>query len=289
MEQFMQLATDCREITLADRSLFPKHSPISYENFTNIYMWRRVMNYRIYHIDGVPCLTGHYGNSPTFCFLPKVDKDERLRLILEELRREIGSPLLLRPLDEAAAERVRRLYPDAEVESHRNLHDYIYLQSDLATLSGNRFHQKRNHVNNFKKKYNWEYVSITPEKVSFLREVAAHLFAVDSRLPDEYEAILDILDHFEELELKAGVLLVDGIPVAYSIGEVMCDDTALIHIEKGDRTYDGAYAMINQLFSGEFESCTYINREEDMGIPGLRKAKESYHPVRMGEYCIARI
>ncbi|MBQ8383364.1 MAG: DUF2156 domain-containing protein [Clostridia bacterium] len=247
------------------------------------------MNYRLLTVKGVPCLTGHYGNHPTFCFLPDVAEDEMLRAVLEELRRAIGSPLLLRPLDAEKLERVMRLYPDAEIIEARSMHDYIYLQSDLSTLIGNRFHQKRNHINNFEKKYNWEYVSVTPDQLPLLRETAAHLFAVDGRLPDEYEAILEILDHFEELKVKAGVLLVEGTPVAYSIGEVMCDDTALIHIEKADRSYDGAYSMINKLFAGEFADCTYINREEDMGIPGLRKAKTSYHPVRMGEYSIAKV
>lgn len=285
----MQATMTEREVLPSDKQYFPKRSSISFENFTNIYMWRRVMNYRLLTVEGAPCLTGHYGDHPTFCFLPDVADDEKLRAVLEELRREIGSPLLLRPLDAAKLSRVKRLYPDAEVIEARYMHDYIYLQSDLATLIGNRFHQKRNHVNNFEKKYDWEYLSVTPDRLPLLRDAAAHLFEVDGRLPDEYGAILDCLDHFEELELKAGILLVDGTPIAYSIGEVMCDDTALIHIEKADRSFDGAYAMINKLFAGEFADCTYINREEDMGIPGLRKAKTSYHPVRMGEYCIAKI
>lgn len=285
----MQTALAGHAITLADRSFFPKNNSISFKNFTNLYMWREVMNYKLYHIEGIPCLTGHYGNHPTFCFPPPTDDDAQFCRIIEALRKEIGSPLLLRPLSPEDTERVKQLYPDAEFTSPRSLHDYIYLQSDLATLGGNRFHQKRNHVNNFKKKYNWEYRFITPEQVGFLKEVAAHLFAVDSRLPDEYEAICDMLNHFEELKLQAGVLLVEGTPVAYSIGEIMSSDTALIHIEKADRSYDGAYAMINQLFAGEFEGCTYINREEDMGIPGLRQAKSSYHPVKMGEYSIAKV
>ncbi len=285
----MQAVLTEREILLSDKQYFPKRSSISFENFTNIYMWRRVMHYRLFTVEGIPCLVGHYGNHPDFCFLPSVKSDGMLRTVLEGLRTELGSPLLLRPLDGEATERVKRLYPDAEIIEMRSMHDYIYLQKDLSTLIGNRFHQKRNHVNNFEKKYKWEYVSVTSDNLPLLREAAAHLFAVDGRLPDEYEAILDILDHFEELGLKAGILLVEGTPVAYSIGEVMCEDTALIHIEKADRSYDGAYAMINKLFASEFEGCTYINREEDMGIPGLRKAKSSYHPVRMGEYCMAKI
>ena len=285
----MQTALASEAINLIHRPLFPNVGTISFQNFTSIYMWRNVMNYQLYFIDAIPCLTGHYGNHPTFCFLPAVEDDYRLCKILETLRGELGSPLLLRPLDASQCARIQRLYPHAEIHTSRNFQDYIYLQSDLATLAGNRFHQKRNHVNNFQKKYNWEYVSVTPEQIPFLKEVAAHLFAVDSRLPDEYEAILDIVDHFEELELKAGILLVEGTPVAYSIGEIMSPDMALIHIEKADRSYDGAYAMINQLFAQEFADCTYINREEDMGIPGLRQAKSSYHPVRMGEYSVVRI
>lgn len=285
----MQATLTEREVLLSDKQYFPKTGSISFENFTNIYMWRKVMHYRLIVVEGVRCLVGHYGNQPDFCFFPPVEDDRTLHTVLEELRRALGSPLLLRPLNRDAVERIKGLYPDAEIIEAPWMQDYIYLQKDLSTLAGNRFHQKRNHVNNFKKKYDWEYVSVTPDNLHLLREAAEHLFAVDSRLPDEYEAILDILDHFEELELKASILYVESTPVAYSIGEVMCPDTALIHIEKGDRSFDGAYAMINQLFSSEFADCTYINREEDMGIPGLRKAKSSYHPVRMGDYFLAKI
>ena len=285
----MQATLTEREVLLSDKQYFPKESSISFENFTNIYMWRKVMHYRLISIKDTCCLVGHYGNHPDFCFLPKLNEDEALRCVLEELRSRLGAPLLLRPLDREGVEQIRRMYPDAEITEAPWMYDYIYLQKDLATLVGNRFHQKRNHVNNFEKKYQWEYISINPDNLPLLREAAAHLFEVDNRLPDEYDAILDILDHFEELGVKAGILCVNGIPVAYSIGEVMCPDMALIHIEKADRSYDGSYAMINKLFAGEFADCTYINREEDMGIPGLRKAKSSYHPIRMGEYSLAKI
>ncbi len=285
----MQATLTEREIRLSDIQYFPKRSSISFENFTNIYMWRKVMHYRLITVDNLHCLVGHYGNHPDFCFLPDVSDDASLQTVLEELRRVLGSPLLLRPLDQVAVERIKGLYSNAEIIEARHMHDYIYLQKDLSTLAGNRFHQKRNHVNNFEKKYSWTYRSVTSDTLPLLREAAAHLFEIDGRLPDEYEAILDILDHFDELGLKAGILYVDDTPVAYSIGEVMCEDTALIHIEKADRSYDGSYAIINKLFAGEFPDCTYINREEDMGIPGLRQAKSSYHPIRMGEYSIAKL
>lgn len=285
----MQKTMQSREILLSDKEKFPRNSDISYKNFTNIYMWRNVMNHRLVTIDGVDCLTAHYGSYPTFCYLPDLSDDDALISVLEELRGEPDTPLLLRLLGKPEAERIAQLYPGAQITAQDNLSDYIYSAEELIQLPGNRFHQKRNHVNNFEKKYSWEYRSVTPDTVGLLRDAAERLYAVDSRLPDEYAAILDILDHFEALDLKAGILYVDSIPVAYSIGEKMCADTALIHIEKGDRSYDGAYAMINKLFSAEFSDCTYINREEDMGIQGLRKAKRSYHPVRMGEYFVAKI
>lgn len=202
----MQATLTEREIILSDKQYFPKRSSISFENFTNIYMWRKVMHYRVITIDSIHCLVGHYGNHPDFCFLPNVSDDALLQTVLEELRCVFGSPLLLRPLDQVAVERVKGLYPDAEIIEARHMHDYIYLQKDLSTLAGNRFHQKRNHVNNFEKKYNWTYRSVTSDTLPLLREAAVHLFEVDSRLPDEYEAILDILDHFDELGLKAGIL-----------------------------------------------------------------------------------
>lgn len=279
-----------RAITIDDKRYFPTDNRISFYNFSNIWMWRHYVDYRITEIDGIPCVSGRSDSNGHFVMLPRVDEDEQLRSVLCELRRLLDEPLTLLPLDPAMQARIARLFPDAVIEDHRSTHDYIYLREDLTELGGKKYHSKRNHINAFLEIYpDYRYVRADQTNLDLLRSVAETLYRKDDRLPDEYIAIQELLDNFSELGLCAGMLFAGDEPIAYSIGEKMCDDTALIHIEKADRDFRGAYAMINKLFSSDFADCTYINREEDMGIEGLRKAKLSYHPVMMGEYAAATI
>ncbi len=277
------------EITLAHQPYFPCDNRISYYNFSNIFMWRHAMHYQIILVGTTPCITGKYQDEPRMVLLPHVEEDDLLRDILFQLKAILDEPLRVQPLDHSMQKRIARLFPEAAFTDQRDLYDYLYRSDDLINLPGSKYHAKRNHIHAFTSTYSYEYVRITPDKLPLLRRCAEELYLKDSRLPDEYEAIGELLDHFEALHLRAGLLLAEGEPAAYSIGEKMCSDTALIHIEKADRSFEGAYAMINQLFSSDFADCLYINREEDMDIPGLRKAKLSYHPVALGEYCSAII
>ena len=139
-------------------------------------------------------------------------------------------------------------------------------------------------------KYDHEYISVSTghkETQKLLRKASEILYVPsdDRDLADEQIVINELIENFDALSLVAGIIACDGIPVAYSIGEKMSEDTALIHIEKANRAYSGAYAAINKLFAEkEFSDTKFINREEDMGIEGLRKAKLSYRPIHLGEY-----
>lgn len=168
----------------------------------------------------------------------------------------------------------------------RDLFDYVYSTEALIKLTGRRFHSKRNHINTFTSLYDYKYTSIGPHNIALLRKAADSLFTErdNEDLSDEYGAICTAIDAFEELGLSAGVITVDGKIVAYSIGEKMNHNTALIHTEKADRGYTGAYSIINRDFlREEFSDTLYVNREEDMGIEGLRKAKLSYNPIYFNE------
>lgn len=278
-----------REITIADKQHFPNENRISFYNFSNIWMWRKYMHYQIIEIGDTPCLVWGLETKPTV-MLPRANDDAKLYDILCELKNCLGAPLTIQPLDAAMQERVARLFPNARFTDERSMHDYIYNAVDLTELSGKKYHGKRNHINAFLETYpDYRYVRVTENELDLLRSTAATLYHYDDSLPDEYVAIGELLDHFGELGLRAGIIFVGNEPIAYSIGEKMCDDTALIHVEKGNRDYRGAYPMINKLFAADFSDCTYLNREEDMGLEGLRKAKLSYHPAFMGEYGIAII
>ena len=280
-----------RELTINDRELFYKRGDISFYNFSNIFSWRHAMNYRVADINGTPALVGKYRHH-TYNILPpfysdKISPAELLIKVKEGLGAE---KLRMLPVTKDMLDSIKRDLPSAEIVLSRSLSDYIYLTSDLITLSGKKYHQKRNHLNSFLSKYEHEYISVRcddSQAQELLKKAADTLYTPsgDRDLADEQIVINELIENFDALGLVAGVIVCGGEPVAYSIGEKMSDDTALIHIEKANRDYSGAYAAINKMFAErEFSDTVFINREEDMGIEGLRKAKLSYRPVRLGEY-----
>ena len=172
------------------------------------------------------------------------------------------------------------------MEPNRDSFDYVYNREDLATLKGNKFQQKRNHVNRFMKTYpNWEYKSTTLELIKLCIEKENEWFNSNDDykhqdIDNERQALLFAMNHAEEIGIKGGVLFVDGNIVAFTFGFPINHKTFGVHFEKADINYTGAFTVINQMFAkdipAEFE---YINREEDLGIEGLRKAKTSYNPA----------
>lgn len=168
----------------------------------------------------------------------------------------------------------------------RDYADYIYLRSDLATLKGKKFQAKRNHINRFRNTYpNYEYTPITPDRIQECMELEAEWCKVNhcdqqEGTGNERRALIYALHHFEALGLMGGILHVDGKIVAFAFGMPINQETFGVHVEKADTNIDGAYAMINYEFANHIpEQFIYINREEDLGIEGLRKAKLSYQPA----------
>ena len=168
----------------------------------------------------------------------------------------------------------------------RDYADYLYLRTDLATLAGKRFQPKRNHVNKFKRMYpNYEYTAITSDRIQECLELETEWCKANNcdqheGTGNERRALVYALHHFEELGLTGGILHVDGRIAAFTFGMPINQDTFGVHVEKADTRIDGAYAMINFEFANPIpEQYTYINREEDLGIEGLRKAKLSYQPA----------
>lgn len=177
-------------------------------------------------------------------------------------------------------------YPgEFEYGLDRDYFDYIYLRQDLAELKGKYLQAKRNHVNKFKRTYAYCYEPLTPALIPHCLELEEkwceeHGCDEAESLEHERKALNFALRHFEELDLFGGTIWVDGEIVAFTYGAPINQDTFGSHIEKADSRVDGAYAIINQEFAKHLpERFKYVNREEDLGIPGLRKAKLSYHPV----------
>ena len=165
----------------------------------------------------------------------------------------------------------------------RDAADYIYLQSDLANLSGKKYHSKRNHINAFSKKHNWHYEEITQNNIENVRLCAEKWYKEnadkeDSFLLCEKKGIGTMLDNMERLSLKGGAIIVDSNVVAFTLGSAINDTVFDIHIEKALKDFAEAYTVINREFAASLSDYKYINREDDMGLEGLRKAKLSYKP-----------
>lgn len=166
--------------------------------------------------------------------------------------------------------------------------DYVYERESLATLKGKKLHGKRNHINKFLSQHpDFVYKKLTKEIIPDC--IALYEKWLSERedtkgLEDERKSVLLALEHMDELGLTGGCIFVDGQLKAFTVGERIRDDVQLIHIEKADTDMDGLYPMINQQYVlHACQDVTYINREEDMGHAGMRKAKRSYNPAYMVE------
>jgi len=168
----------------------------------------------------------------------------------------------------------------------RDNYEYIYLSEKLKALSGKKLQSKRNHINRFKNDNpDWEYFPLTTKEelqecIDMLDEwEEKNEQKVNRSLRYDYIATKIMLDNFDYLQLRGGAIRVNGKIIAFTLGEPLTDDSFVIHVEKARSDINGAYTIINQQF---VEHCAseykYINREEDMGIENLRKAKMSYYP-----------
>ena len=196
-----------------------------------------------------------------------------------------GEPLRLFGLNEQWQSELRRLYPDSFAISYSAANsDYIYLSADLAQLPGRRYQPKRNHINRFVSRYSYRFEAITPSTINHCRELNALWCDQRKGVCDrgEQAALHRALDNFTALPLEGWILYVDDRPCAFTIGSAVNHDTFCIHIEKIDTSFEGAGAMINNLVATELQHrFKYINREDDLGIEGLRRAKQSYYPVEL--------
>lgn len=163
--------------------------------------------------------------------------------------------------------------------------DYIYNAADLASLSGKKYHSKRNHITNFKKNNpDWSYEELSDKNISECISLHSNWIEQkddnDSDYSFEFEAVLNGFENYDKLGFKGGLIRINSQPVAYTYGERLSDHCFVTHFEKAPADIQGAYAIINQEFAKSLlaDGYEFVNREEDLGIEGLRKAKQSYKP-----------
>ena len=274
---------DFKELTLDDRKLIEEYYGKckymgSETNFTNMFMWSRSYNIRYAETDGFMVIAGSHGDIRGIYHFPVGSGD--LKAVLLKLERELPE-FTLCPVTDEMIDKIEEVLPGHyDFEHLRSADDYVYRTDKLISLSGKKLHSKRNHYNYFINNYDYEYRSLTAESAEeCCAAVCKWIYERNSSPEEEAEATRRIFGNMNRLNIKGGYILCEGSVAAVTLGEYF-HGSALIHIEKCDMRFRGVYAAINKLFlEHEFSECEYVNREEDMGIEGLRKAKLSYNPA----------
>ena len=275
---------DFRNIELSDaqkcKELFKSSGSISCDyTFGNLFAWKDVFNYKIAFEQDYMFIRVGEGEYSYFMPLGGSDIARGIQLLKEH----VGGDVLIYGASTEDLENLKNA--GVQIKSatlYRDASDYIYKAEDLINLSGKKYHSKRNFISRFKSSFNWSYEPLAVENISEAKEFCEYWFGKfsDETGNEEKKVALGALENFEKIGFDGGLLRVDGRVIAFTAGEPINDKAFCVHIEKADTEYVGAYNMLNQQFL--INNCVgyeLINREEDMGIEGLRKAKESYNPI----------
>lgn len=254
------------------------------------YLWSDYFSYRYRISEGFLIVKGVSKGKPFYLYPSGTGNFDK---VMEELKEETfgnNLPLIFGVVPKEKISELSRYASNCAVLSERDWCDYVYLAEDLATLSGKKYHGQKNHLNFFNKTYQPEFAEITTDNVSRAVRFLEHLESVQNEREEElrYEKahILKLLNHWDEVGQLGAMLLSEGKIVAFSVGEIK-NDTLFVHVEKADRQYRGAYtAMMNAFVKFALEkepTLKFVNREDDMGMEGLRKAKTDLHPAELIE------
>ena len=278
------------KIILEDKELFAPYlkalnSRSSETTFTNLYLWSRRYPTGYALIEGRLVLKSLTEDS--FAFPMGTGDLKKVLDVMTEYVKERGHALCFHCVTAEQFQELDAACPGRfHIEYDRDNADYVYDVEKMATLSGRKLHSKKNHMNRFKKTYpDWSYEPMTAENIEECFQMAL-IWRTENGCnhDDEKNAemcvALNALRLCEELELTGGLLRVNGEVAAFTLGTPANEDTFVVHVEKARADIDAAYTMINQQFvsnelAGKFK---YVNREDDVGSEGLRKAKLSYYP-----------
>ncbi|MBO7610234.1 MAG: DUF2156 domain-containing protein [Muribaculaceae bacterium] len=280
-------------LTLSDResvqaiSLYAGRRNCNF-TFANLVGWQFWFNTEVCVLEDVVVL--RYTFKGEWAYMVCTATDLQIELI-EALLEDSKGKLTLIGLDDSQAQAldIFRSRYTIEIEPCRDLYNYIYRRDDLASLRGRHLNAKRNHINRFRAEHpDFEYRPLTPElfdECRHLTKIWQEEKEASVTINAEKRVMETIFSHWDSLGMIGGSIFVDGSMVAFTYGSALTTDTFDICVEKADRRVEGAFAIINQQFAQHLsEQYTYLNREEDMGLPGLRKAKLSYHPEILLSY-----
>lgn len=294
---------DFKNIDISDKDWMKpliKASDLSgcHQNFTNIFSWSEIYHYQVAKVNESLVVKGQL-NGTSYYFYPAGTGD--VLPVLEEMKKdaeENNHDFIVLGMSPENMATLKELYPDHfEYQEMRDSFDYVYQAEKLATLAGRKLQAKRNHINRFVANNSWTFERITPDNLAECWEMNLEWCRKndckdDEQLRAEYCAVKRDFDYFTPLELEGGLIRVEDKIVAFTLGERLNSDTYVVHVEKAFGEIQGAYQIVNREFvkwvRETYPDIVYVNREEDMGYEGLRKAKLSYHPDKMEEKYLAK-
>ena len=291
-----------KEITIDSiKELQPYFDLVDYEAceycFNTLYMWQHLYKTGYYIGDGFAVIVAEYEGN-TFSILPLAKKEDMPRVIkfvIDYFEKE-QKKIYFRGITKEVVDYLKENYPDKfDYTEERDLFDYVYDGDSMRELKGRKNVKKRNHINYFLKEYEgrFEYRLLDENDFDACLKLVEEWTSnkeengqVDEEMEEELIGIKKLFNSFPVIKdkLKIAGIFIDGKLEAFTMGEYLNPNMALIHIEKANPSIRGLYPYINQQFLvNEFSDVEFVNREEDLGIEGLRKAKLSYHPVKFVE------
>jgi hypothetical protein len=289
-----------RNLTVDDKALLDMvldevQPQISELTFTNLFVWNDSEPVQLSRFDETVLLQRkRLRDGKTFLLPPLGEK--HLASVAETLRRPNSGNYNVPPLYGLTLQQSQLLGGEGvKVESDRDDWDYVYLTSDLADLPGDKYHPKRNLIARCLSRHRCKYISIGPSEIDECLRLQTQWCSLRNcsmvpSLEAENTAIRNAFENYDHLGVTGEVVYADEKLEAFTLAEKLNEDTAVVHFEKANPEIEGLYQVINQSFCqqalGKFK---FVNREQDLGVLGLRKAKASYYPHHMVEKCVVQI
>lgn len=260
-------------------------------------IWKNYYHQKIAFCDDMMFVS--LGENSEIFLLPFANDMEKAVNILKDYTKTQNMPLVFLAAEGIRLDQFNELFCEefSQVES-RDDYEYLYLTEKLKNLSGKKYHSKRNHISTFSKNHEWSYETLTPEILPEVFKMADKWTEEMKKITEDSQsievenaALKEYLPLMKQLNLRGGCIRVKGEIVAFTFGSPINDRVFDIHVEKALPEYRTAYSLINREFiANELSDFEYVNREDDMGIEGLRKAKLSYHPdILLKKYVIKEL
>lgn len=259
-------------------------------SFSTMMLWKNIYLTEVSELEGTLCYRCHFVNDMRYVYAFPAgngDKKAAVDAMLKEAHKK-GQKFVMRGFEEDIIPWIDDNYPGMfDISTTQGAWDYVYNVEDLASLSGSKYHGKRNHIARFKDSAVWHYEPLDEGNKNKCWKMSGEWYRLQKANGNigvlrEQSVLKYALENMKILELTGGVLYREDEVVAFTIGEPFNDEIYHVHIEKAYSDIQGAYPMINQQYVlNEMQGYKYVNREEDDGVPGLRRAKESYYPAFM--------